>query len=154
MIYLRLIQPENVMQCLAIIKENWVSPRESRKPQIAHAEINQAFTNDIWKPTFYVALDDLNYVLGLAGYHISWLDYGIYEISWVNVSSVWQSKGVGKTLVQKCLEDISTLGHTAMLATHIPDYFSTNFGFEKIANYGVPPEMTIMMKTLSKEKGQ
>ena len=148
---IRLIQPKDVMECLAIIQENWVSPRESRKPQIAHAEINQTFTGDIWKPTFYVAYDELDYIHGLAGYHVSWLDYGIYEISWVNVAAITQGKGVGKLLVENCLADIAVLGHTAMLATHIPEYFETNFGFKTISHYGEPPEMSIMMKTLSKD---
>ena len=151
MIYLRLLQPQDVMPCLQIIKDNWVSPRESRKPQIAHSELNQAFTNDIWKPTFYVAYNDQNHVLGLAGYHISWIDYGIYEISWVNVRQYVQGGGIGKVLVSQCLEDIFIVGHTAMLATHIPEYFE-KFGFETIGHYGKPPEMNIMMRTLSKEQ--
>jgi GNAT superfamily N-acetyltransferase len=135
-IKIRQLRQEDIPSSLKIIKANYVNSKISRLPQMALAELNQAFTPDIWKPIFYVAEDTCwNDILGVAGYHVSWVDYGIYDLAWLNVVPNCQGSGIGRRLVAQIIDDVSTLGNTIMLSTNNPGYFNKHWKFKTIHKY-------------------
>lgn len=92
-------------------------------------EINLSFSSALCRPWFYTAEDDELGVVGCAGYGTSWLAYGAYSLFWVNVDVRAQRRGVGTTLVQQCIDDLSHRATLILLATTIPGFYSKNWGF-------------------------
>ena len=75
-------------------------------------------------------------IIGCAALHISWED--LAEIKSVAVAKSSQSKGIGKELILKCLEEAKELGaKRVFLLTYNPGYFQ-QFGFKKVKNSCLP----------------
>jgi ribosomal protein S18 acetylase RimI-like enzyme len=120
---IRRLTQDDIPECLHIVRRNW----SLETAQSCHVELGQSFGTAVWRPIFYVACDAA--ILGLAGYSVSWMNYGIYDITWVNVDPSHQRRGVGKSLVDRCLHDISAVGSLVMLSTDKPEYYEQHWGF-------------------------
>lgn len=127
----RRLQSEDIPCCLAIVRENW----GIATAQSCHVELGQAFGEAVWKPIFYVA-ETGGQVVGVGGYCVSWMNYGIYDITWINVLAAMQRRGIGRLIVNRCLDDIRAVGLLAMLSTDIPEYYERWWGFERCFAYG------------------
>ena len=68
-------------------------------------------------------------IVGLAGYAVSWLNYGVYELFWVGVLEEFRGMGAGKALVSQCLSDLAAIADQVILATDIPDFYAKNWKF-------------------------
>ena len=127
-INIRLMRPDDMMNCLAVVAKNW----NVEITQSAFIEFSCHNTNYPYRPVFYVAECDGN-IIGHSAYCVSWANFGIYEISWVNVHPDYQSQGIGKRLVNVCFDDIQVLdGEIVLLSTDKPEYFSKHCGFELV----------------------
>lgn len=121
---IRQLRVEDIPQCLHIARENW----SEQTAQIAHIEFSQAFIQAIWRPIFYVA-ERYGEIVGTAAYHASWMTWGAYDLTWINARRDIQRQGIGRALVNRCLQDIRAVGTLAMLATKTPDYYARWWGF-------------------------
>lgn len=115
---------EDIPALLHIVRSNW----SENIAQMAHVEFGQAFNQAVWKPIFYVA--EVNgKIVGSAGYHVSWMAYGVYDITWVNAHIDHRNVGIGRALVTRCIDDIRAVGSLAMLSTKSPEYYAKRWGF-------------------------
>ncbi len=78
---------------------------------------------------YYVYVENGS-VVGCAALHIFWKD--LAEIKSVAVEENYQKKGIGKQLIQKCLEEGKVLGISRLLVlTYIPEFFE-RIGFKRV----------------------
>ncbi len=69
-------------------------------------------------------------VVGCAALHIFWKD--LAEIKSIAVEENYQKKGIGKQLIQKCLEEGKVLGiNRLFVLTYIPEFFE-RMGFKRV----------------------
>jgi amino-acid N-acetyltransferase len=69
-------------------------------------------------------------IIGCSALHIFWNDFA--EIKSVAVEENHQKKGVGRKLIQKCLEEGKTLGISRVFVlTYIPEFFE-HIGFKRV----------------------
>ncbi len=69
-------------------------------------------------------------VVGCAALHIFWKD--LAEIKSIAVEEDYQKRGIGKQLIQKCLEEGKILGINRLVAlTYIPEFFE-RMGFKRV----------------------
>ena len=84
---------------------------------------------------FWVAEDNKK-IVGCAALHISWDD--LAELKSVAVAKTKQGKGMGKELVEACLEEARDLGAKRIFVlTYKPDFFK-KFGFKRIKTSELP----------------
>ena len=117
-------------------------------PVLAHVvagnysrEIAESFTDEMlmtfapypYRPFFYTAVEN-GEPIGCAGYVMAWLAYGTFTLSWVNVRKDMQGYGFGRQLVDRCLYDLEAKASFVILATSVPEFYSKNWGFAKIAD--------------------
>ncbi len=78
---------------------------------------------------YYVYVENGS-IVGCAALHVFWKD--LAEIKSIAVEEDHQNKGIGKQLIQKCLEEGKTLGISRLFVlTYIPEFFE-RMGFKRI----------------------
>jgi amino-acid N-acetyltransferase len=78
---------------------------------------------------YYVYIENGS-IIGCAALHIFWKD--LAEIKSVAVEEDHQKKGIGKQLIEKCLEEGKVLGiNRLFVLTYIPEFFE-RMGFKRI----------------------
>jgi len=78
---------------------------------------------------YYVYVENSK-IIGCAALHIFWKD--LAEIKSVAVEENYQKKGIGKQLIQKCLEEGKVLGiNKLFVLTYIPGFFE-RMGFKRV----------------------
>lgn len=92
-------------------------------------EITCAFMPYPFRPNFLVA-ELQGKTIGCACWMSDWLSWGVFNLSWVQVEKKEQRSGIGRALVQECLDRIFSQGNCALLATDIPDYYERWWGFK------------------------
>ncbi len=75
-------------------------------------------------------------IIGCCSLHSCWEDLG--EIKSLAVKEEWNSKGIGKNLVEMCLNDAPKLGLKKVFAlTYVANFFKT-LGFKEIPKEELP----------------
>ena len=78
---------------------------------------------------YYVYVENGS-IVGCAALHIFWKD--LAEIKSIAVEEDYQKRGIGKQLIQKCLEEGKVLGiNRLFVLTYIPEFFE-RMGFKRI----------------------
>ena len=78
---------------------------------------------------YYVYIENGS-VVGCAALHIFWED--LAEIKSIAVEEDYQKRGIGKQLIQKCLEEGKILGiNRLVVLTYIPEFFE-RMGFKRV----------------------
>jgi amino-acid N-acetyltransferase len=78
---------------------------------------------------YYVYIENGS-VVGCAALHIFWKD--LAEIKSIAVEEDYQKRGIGKQLIQKCLEEGKLLGiNRLFVLTYIPEFFE-RMGFKRV----------------------
>jgi amino-acid N-acetyltransferase len=84
---------------------------------------------------FWVA-EENNKVIGCSAMHISW-DV-LAEIKSLAVAKNKQGKGIGRALIETCIDEAKELGAKKIFVlTYKPDYFR-KFGFRRVKNSALP----------------
>jgi predicted N-acetyltransferase YhbS len=130
---IRLMRRADISTAAAIVDKNY-----SRKYQkLAANEFKAMFTQAVSHPIYFVA-EEHGEVIGLAGYVQSWMDYGVYELFWVNVAPERQSHGIGTKLVSRVIRairqtrDSRLIILTADASRYLPTYYAKRFGFKSL----------------------
>ena len=75
-------------------------------------------------------------IVGCAAMHISWDD--LAEIKSVAVAKKYHGRGVGRELIEACLEEAVDLGaNKVFVLTYKPGYFK-KFGFKRVKHESLP----------------
>ncbi|MDD5197188.1 MAG: N-acetyltransferase [Candidatus Omnitrophota bacterium] len=75
-------------------------------------------------------------IVGCAAMHISWDD--LAEIKSVAVAKKYHGRGVGRELIEACLEEAVDLGaNKVFVLTYKPEYFK-KFGFKRVKHESLP----------------
>ena len=78
---------------------------------------------------YYVYVENGS-IVGCAALHIFWKD--LAEIKSIAVEEDYQKRGIGKQLIQKCLEEGKVLGiNRLFVLTYIPEFFE-RMGFKRV----------------------
>lgn len=151
--HLRPLEKDDIPAAARIVGMNYNAKYES----LSHKELAAMFSNMAIKPKYVVA-DDEGDIVGFGGYTQSWMDYGVYEMFWVNVDPDYQKAGLGKRIVNWLIADIvresdneALIQLTADASVGLPEYYSKNFGFETIQEFG---HYHLMTRILSKSGSQ
>jgi predicted N-acetyltransferase YhbS len=115
---IRVMQQSDIPAALGVVADAW----GKKTAQMAQPDFSDAFASSAWKPIFYVAEID-GFVVGTACYVVSWLCYGVYNLAWVAVQKEFRGRGIGRSLVERCLADLSPIADEIMLATNVPDFY-------------------------------
>ena len=84
---------------------------------------------------FWVA-EEKGRVVGCSALHISWDD--LAEVKSLAVAKKHQGKGLGRELVEVCLEEADNLGAKKIFVlTYKPEYFK-KFGFKRVKHESLP----------------
>ncbi len=93
--------------------------------------------NDIYENIrdFFICTDD-DKLIAACALHILWED--LAEVRSIAVSKQYQSHGIGKNLLKKCIKEAQQLGIQKLFAlTYHPDYFN-KMGFNEIDKNDLP----------------
>lgn len=102
-------------------------------------EISAMFQKYVIQPQYVVA-ELKGEIIGLAGYTLSWMDYAMYTIFWVNVSPEHQGKGIGSALVKKVIDIIKKKdAKMILLVTDKPRFYAKRFKFKTFAKFECDP---------------
>ena len=78
----------------------------------------------------FFVYEDNNKIIGVGSLHIFWED--LAEIKSLAVLDEYQNKGIGKQIVEKCIEDAKDLGIKKVFAlTYVPQFFE-KLGFKVV----------------------
>jgi amino-acid N-acetyltransferase len=84
----------------------------------------------------FLVFEEKGEILGCCALHVSWEDLG--EIKSLAVKPEYTGKGIGRKLIEGCLEETSELGIKRVFAlTFKPEYFEKR-GFKKIEKDELP----------------
>jgi len=119
-------------RCCDLARDNWgITPAERCREQFI-----EYWKGGKYAPTFFVAVDDEDKVMGFAAYARSMLMKGAFELIWIAVDPKHQGDGVGKALTEHRLADITEReGQMVLLVTQKPYYFM-RFNFFKLHHIG------------------
>lgn len=104
----------------------------AKKDLMLPRSLNELYDNlrDFW------VAEENNKIVGCSALHISWDD--LAEIKSLAVALNKQRKGIGKALIETCIEEARELGAKKLFAlTYKPDYFK-KFGFKRVKNSALP----------------
>jgi ribosomal protein S18 acetylase RimI-like enzyme len=98
---IRLLKKQEINNVIKIIEENY----SKKWVKLYKTEVSEMFDNKKSKPKYFVVERDKT-LIGFAGYCQSWMDYQIYEITWINILPRFQYKGIGTLLLSKLIQEI------------------------------------------------
>lgn len=124
----RPLKTGDIFDCFEIASLNW--GRKKAKAWLDELHFSLSTTNITQKPKFYVC-DGQFELLGFGGYAQSWMDEFNYNIIRINTSPYHLQKGVGVSIVNKCIDDIKNIpiAKIITLCTDKPAYYEKHWGF-------------------------
>ncbi|MBL7738903.1 MAG: GNAT family N-acetyltransferase [Chitinophagaceae bacterium] len=133
---IRLLRIKDLKYVREIVRANYSKLYE----KLAVREIKDMFIETSIRPTYFVA-EESNKVIGFAGFIQSMIDYGVYQIFWVNVHPKWQKRGIGRKMVSKIIGEIKKRNDSRLIILSADqtignqNYYKKIFGFRNIQNY-------------------
>ncbi len=107
----------------------------AKKGQMLPRSLNDLYENI---RDFIIAEKDGD-ILGVCALHILWED--LAEIRSLVVKNEFQKKGIGKSLVKKCIREANKFGvKKVFVLTYIPDFFR-KIGFKEIDKSKLPQKI-------------
>ena len=94
--------------------------------------LNELYENlrDFW------VVEEKRKIIGCCALHISWDD--LAEIKCLAVAKGFQARGLGKELVESCMNEASQLGAKRIFVlTYKPDFFK-KIGFKRVKSHDLP----------------
>ncbi len=97
---IRPMKKEDVKQCIEMTLESFGDQYPIEQFESIEEEFLSSFEKDWWGRPKYFVFEYHGCILGMAGYQISPLDWGIYEFFWLSVRKQATGRGIGKLLVE------------------------------------------------------
>ena len=85
---------------------------------------------------YFVIRDEAGRVVACASLHVNWED--LAEVKAVAVAPEWQDKGLGRHLLQACVEEARLLGIPTLFCLTYRPYFYEKHGFTKVDVMSLP----------------
>lgn len=152
MIKIRLLTRKDIKAAAAIAAANW----SKKWSGPAERETKEMFGKSEIRPTYYVAEED-GEIVGFTGYMMSWMDYNIYQIFWVNVLPKRQKQGIGKMLIQKVIREVKKKKSVHLLlltsSNKTLQYYEKLFGFKVLQKF-MGQDYNLMSLDLKNEKNK
>lgn len=127
---LRELRKEDIAAVVGIVRKNY----SEKFAVAATSEMNDMFGTATMNPLYFVAEEE-GEVVGVAGFKESTLEYGVYNIFWVNVTPERKGNGIGRLLVAKVIDTIQEKNPTMiLLTTDIPEFYEQQFGFRTLSS--------------------
>ena len=105
------------------------------KGDLLHRSLNQLYENI----RDFLVLEEDGRILGTCALHVNWGD--LAEVMALTVDDSCQGKGLGKELVEKCLDEAQALGITRAFAlTYKPEFFQ-KLGFRLVDKAELPQKV-------------
>ena len=87
----------------------------------------------------FLVLEEEGRIAGTCALHVNWGD--LAEVKALVVDESFQGKGIGRQLVEKCLDEARSLGITRVFAlTYKPDFFA-RLGFREVDKAQLPQKV-------------
>ena len=132
MVELELFKEEYRGDCLRIAAENY----DSTRALTLDCELSEMFSNSSFAPKFFVLRKD-SVTIGFACYTISWMDYGVFEIGWVNIDRAHQGNRLGEYLVTRIIEELKfKRARVILLFASKAVTLYDRLGFQRLAQFG------------------
>ncbi len=84
----------------------------------------------------YWICEEKNAIIGCAALHVSWGD--LAEIKSVAVAKNKQKKGIGKLLVNACIQEAREIGAQRVFVLTYKDAFFSKLGFKRVKHENLP----------------
>ncbi len=128
-----------------LIKRNYP---EAKNDELRE-ELFAMFGARLYAPKYILAVED-GKIVGIAGYHQTWMDARVWSIFWVNVDPDHQSRGIGKLLVNEIIARARAKRGVELLqlTTSSSDYYRQNFGFSHIDTFGPKHRHLMVLKLI------
>jgi len=124
-----------VSEAAQIVGKNYSTKYEIQ----SKVELRAMFNGAPFRPIYFVAERRCR-IVGFAGCVVSWMDYGAYEILWVNVMPKYQGEGIGQALVAHTLAYIKEQDRAkfALLTARgsLVSFYRSKFGFKSMGRKG------------------
>ena len=120
---IRQLQKKDIVAASKIVGLNY-----SKKDEIlSKIELEAMFEKYTYAPKYIVAEENKK-IVGFAGYIMSWMDYHVYNIFWVNVAPKHQGKGIGIKLVKRAILEIQKnkgykVANMIIITTNKPKFY-------------------------------
>jgi amino-acid N-acetyltransferase len=104
----------------------------AKKDLMLPRSLNELYENvrDFW------VIEEKNNILGCVALHISWDD--LAEVKCLAVAKSYQNKGLGRKLVEACLDEARQMGAKKIFVlTYKPEFFKS-LGFKKTTHNSLP----------------
>lgn len=132
------LKKTEIPRILNLVAEHY--PKSYQK--VASRDIQAMFTGIGNKPS-YLAAEEKGVVIGFGGYCESWMDTGVCEVFWINVTNNAQGKGVGTEIVLRLLKKIKQKNYkTILLTTTLPQFY-IRLGFKEL--HRIPRSKYVIM---------
>lgn len=132
---IRLLKRSDIAGVSGIVEQNY----SKKWGKQARGELRDMFGTAAIKPAYIVA-EEGGELVGFAGYAESRMDYGVYEIFWVNVSPEKQRQGIGRELMVHIIRTVKEKkgARSILLAVDTEmnkRYYEKNFGFKTVQTF-------------------
>lgn len=110
-------------------------------------EATCAFMPYPFRPHFTVAEIE-GRIVGCGCWASDWISWGVFNVSWVQVSPNMQSRGIGRAIMGRILDELRPQANLVMLATQIPTYYSRHWNFQELHKYAAGEDEEYMLMSL------
>lgn len=129
---IRPLRQKDIPVCAQMVTTNFTK----KYTQASIDEMEAMFYNKGPRPKFFVATER-GQVIGMAAYTISWMDYSMCEIIWLNVEPTHQRRGIGTALTEALIRQIKKKKEikAILLSTTKPLFYKKRFGFKILSKF-------------------
>jgi N-acetylglutamate synthase-like GNAT family acetyltransferase len=144
---IRQLRQKDIITASKIVGLNYSKKDEA----LSKKEIEAMFEKYTYAPKYIVAEENKK-IVGFAGYIMSWMDYHVYNIFWVNVAPEHQGKGIGTKLIKRAILEIQKnksykTANMIIITTNKPQFYE-KIGFKILSELreSQPKEYLMSMK--------
>lgn len=106
---IRLMREEDIPACIEMTLESFGNEYLTEQFNTIEEEFKMMFEPDWWgRPKYFIYERD-GKIIGMGGYSLSALDWGIYDFFWLSVRNGYENQGIAKSLVKWREVDVSNM---------------------------------------------
>ncbi len=102
----RPMMEKDIPECIEMTTQSFAGKYPKEYFETLEEEFSASFKQDWWGRPKYFVFEYNNEILGMGGYQLSPLDWGIYDFFWHCVKVGWEKKGIGTAIVERREKEI------------------------------------------------